>query len=91
MQYDAGARITIITSVTIFIVIFIIIGIFIGMIFISITTSYYRLICWDFLSCPAELEEQEQRPWQVIVMVLVIMMVRMITMILVMMLTMMVL
>ena len=31
-----------------------------------VPTSYYRLICWDFLSCPGEVEEQEQRPWQVI-------------------------
>ena len=31
-----------------------------------VPTSYYRLICWDFLSCPGEVEEQEQRPWQVV-------------------------
>ena len=36
------------------------------MIMTIVPTSYYRLICWDFLSCPGEVEEQEQRPWQVI-------------------------
>ena len=32
---------------------------------IIVLISYYRLICWDMLSCPGEVEEHEQRPWQV--------------------------
>ena len=32
---------------------------------ITLLISYYRLICWDMLSCPGEVEEHEQRPWQV--------------------------
>jgi len=31
---------------------------------IKVRCSYYRLICWDMLSCPGEVEEHEQRPWQ---------------------------
>ena len=32
---------------------------------IIVLISYYRLICWDMLSCPGDVEEHEQRPWQV--------------------------
>ena len=32
---------------------------------IIVLISYYRLICWDMLSCPGEVDEHEQRPWQV--------------------------
>ena len=45
---------------------------------IIVLISYYRLICWDMLSCPGEVEEHEQRPWQVSLKMLNMVMVNMV-------------
>ena len=45
---------------------------------IIVLISYYRLICWDMLSCPGEVEEHEQRPWQVSLEMLNMVMVNMV-------------
>ena len=52
---------------------------------IIVLISYYRLICWDMLSCPGEVEEHEQRPWQVSLKMLNMVMVNMVSLKMVMM------
>ena len=47
---------------------------------IIVLISYYRLICWDMLSCPGEVEEHEQRPWQVSLNMVKMVMVKMVIM-----------